>query len=68
MIKKFLRASQFAIEVRTLCEAIRDIRPWPFGRDAVLGLIAVTLLSIAPLVLTVIPLEELIRKFLGAVS
>ena len=48
-------------------QVIRDIRPFPFGRDAVIQLVVLTLMPVSPLVLTVIPLEELIRKLLGAV-
>ncbi len=46
---------------------IRDIQPFPFGRDTVIQLIVITLLPILPLVLTMIPLEELIMKLLGTV-
>ena len=48
-------------------QVIRDIRPFPFGRDTVIQLVVFTLIPVLPLVLTMIPLEELIRKLLGAV-
>ena len=48
-------------------QVIRDIKPFPFGRDTVLQLIVITLLPVLPLVLTMFPLEELIMKLLGAV-
>jgi hypothetical protein len=48
-------------------QVIRDIQPLPFGRDTVIQLVVITLLPILPLVLTMIPLEELITKLLGAV-
>lgn len=48
-------------------QVIRDIWPFPFGRDAVIQLVVLTLLPVAPLVLTLIPLEELIKKLVGAV-
>jgi len=48
-------------------QVIRDIGPFPFGRDAVILLVALVLLPGLPLVLTMIPLEELITKLLGAV-
>jgi hypothetical protein len=48
-------------------QVIRDIHPFPFGKDAVIQLVVITLLPLLPLVLTVIPLEELIMKLLGAV-
>jgi hypothetical protein len=48
-------------------QVIRDIQPFPFGKDAVILLVVITLIPVFPLVLTLIPLEELIRKLLGAV-
>jgi hypothetical protein len=48
-------------------QVIRDILPFPFGKDTVIQLIVITLIPILPLVLTMIPLEELIMKLLGAV-
>jgi hypothetical protein len=48
-------------------QVIRDIWPFPFGRDLVILLIAFPLLPVAPLVLTLIPLEELIQKLVGVV-
>jgi hypothetical protein len=48
-------------------QVIRDIQPFPFGRDKVIQHLVITLLPILPLVLTIIPLEELITKLLGAV-
>jgi len=48
-------------------QVIRDIQPFPFGKDTVIQLVVITLLPMLPLVLTMIPLEELIMKLLGAV-
>lgn len=48
-------------------QVIREIKPFPFNRDTVIQLIAFTILPGLPLVLTMIPLEELIIKLLGAV-
>lgn len=48
-------------------QVIREIKPFPFGRDAVMQLAFFTILPGLPLVLTMIPLEELITKLLGAV-
>jgi hypothetical protein len=48
-------------------QVIREIKPFPFGRDTVIQLVVFTLLPGFPLVLTMIPLEELITKLLGAV-
>jgi hypothetical protein len=48
-------------------QVIREIQPFPFGKDTVIQLVVLTLIPILPLVLTIIPLEELIKKLLGAV-
>lgn len=48
-------------------QIIHDIQPFPFGKDAVLEIIVFTLLPVLPLVLTMIPLEELIKKFFEAI-
>ncbi len=48
-------------------QVIREIKPFPFSRDTVIQLIVVAVLPGLPLVLTMIPLEELITKLLGAV-
>jgi hypothetical protein len=48
-------------------QVIRETRPFPFGRDMIFQLVVVSLIPIAPLVLTMIPLEELIKKLVGAV-
>jgi hypothetical protein len=48
-------------------QVIRDIRPFPFGRDLVIQAIVFPLIPVAPLVLTMVPLEELIKKVVGAV-
>jgi len=46
-------------------QVIQEIQPFPFGRDAVLRIVVMTLIPTSPLVLTMIPLEELIKKLLG---
>jgi len=48
-------------------QVIRDIRPFPFGRDTVIQLVVLTLIPVSPLVLTMIPLEELLNKLLGTI-
>jgi hypothetical protein len=48
-------------------QVIRDIKPFPFGKDAVILIVVIPLVPILPLVFTMIPLEELITKLLGAV-
>ncbi len=49
-------------------QVIRDIQPFPFGiKDTVIELVVITLIPVLPLVLTMIPLEELITRLFGAV-
>jgi len=48
-------------------QVIREINPFPFGRDTVIQLVFLTILPGLPLVLTMIPLDELITKLLRAV-
>jgi hypothetical protein len=47
-------------------QVIREIKPFPFGRDTVIQIVVLTILPGLPLVLTMIPLEELIKKLIGA--
>jgi hypothetical protein len=46
---------------------VRGMRLAPISRDAVLQLVACVLVPLAPLLLTVMPVEELTRKLLGLV-
>jgi hypothetical protein len=46
---------------------VRGMRLAPISRDAVLQLAACVLVPLAPLLLTVMPVEELTRKLLGLV-
>jgi len=48
-------------------QVVRDIKPFPFSRDTVIRIFVMTLLPVSPLVLTMIPLEELVKKLLGAI-
>jgi hypothetical protein len=48
-------------------QVIRDIKPFPFGRDAVIQLIVFTILPGLPLVLTMISLDALITKLVRGV-
>ena len=48
-------------------EIVRGMRVVPFARDTVVQLAVITLLPVAPLVLTVIPLEELLKRLLQVV-
>ena len=43
-------------------ELVREMRVLPFTRDAVIQLGVITLLPLAPLLLTMIPLEELLKR------
>lgn len=44
-------------------QVIRDIRSFPFDKDSVIQVILFALIPMLPLLLTMIPLEELIKKF-----
>ena len=44
---------------------MRGLRVVPVTKEAVLQLTAATLLPIAPLLLTMMPLDELLRKLVG---
>jgi len=46
---------------------VRTMRLAPIGRDAVLELAACVLVPLAPLLLTIMPVEDLLRKLLGLV-
>jgi hypothetical protein len=46
---------------------VRTMRAAPITRDAVLELAACVLVPLAPLLLTVMPIEELTKKLLGLV-
>ena len=48
-------------------EVIRSMRVVPFTRDAVIQLAVITLLPCAPLLLTMISLEELLKRLLQVV-
>jgi hypothetical protein len=43
-------------------EVVRGMRIAPVSRDAILTLVAATLLPVAPLLLTMMSLEELLKK------
>jgi hypothetical protein len=46
-------------------EVVRGIRPVPFGRDTILQVAVPALIPFAPLALTVVPAEEILKKLLG---
>jgi hypothetical protein len=46
---------------------VRSMRVTPVSKEAVLQLTAAVLLPVAPLLLTMMPMEELLRKLLGLV-
>jgi hypothetical protein len=48
-------------------EVVRTMRIAPVTRDAVLQLVAATLVPVVPLALTMMPLEELLKKLIGIV-
>jgi hypothetical protein len=48
-------------------EIIRGIRPIPFTKETVIQFSIIILLPVLPLTLTIMPLDELITKFLGVI-
>ena len=46
-------------------EVVRTIRIAPFTKEAILQLAAATLAPVAPLLLTMMPLEEFLKRLLG---
>jgi hypothetical protein len=48
-------------------EVIRTMRIAPITKDAIIQLVAATLVPVAPLALTMMPLEELLKKLFGIV-
>jgi len=48
-------------------EVVRSMSPVPFTRNTVVQLAVITLLPVAPLILTMIPLEELMKRLLQVV-
>ena len=48
-------------------QVVRNIQPFPFNKNSVIQLVLFTLIPLVPLMLTMIPLEELIKKLLGVV-
>ena len=46
-------------------EVVRGMQAVPFGRDTIVRLGVAALVPFAPLVLTVIPAEEIVKKLLG---
>lgn len=48
-------------------QLIREIRSIPFDKNTVIQLALFTVVPILPLVLTMIPLEELVKKFFAVV-
>ena len=46
-------------------EVVRTMRLVPITKEAIVQLAAATLVSVVPLALTVMPLEELLKKLFG---
>ena len=46
-------------------EVVRGIRAVPFGRDTIIQVVVPALIPFAPLALTVVPAEEILKKLLG---
>jgi hypothetical protein len=56
---------QSLADLATSFEVVRRMQIAPITRDALVRLVVATLLPLAPLLLTMMPLEELLRKLLG---
>jgi len=48
-------------------EIVKGMKPAPFGKDTLLQLAVISLAPVVPLVLTMIPLGELLDRFLHVV-
>jgi hypothetical protein len=48
-------------------DIVRSMRTLPFGKETVIQLVATTALPGIPLLLTVMPLEEIVKKLVGAI-
>jgi len=48
-------------------DVVRSMRTFPFGKETVLQLVVTTALPGLPLLLTVMPLEEIVKKLVGAI-
>jgi hypothetical protein len=48
-------------------QIVEGMRPVPFTRDTVLKLAVITLLPVAPLLLTMVSVDELIKRLLPGV-
>jgi hypothetical protein len=56
---------QSLADLNNSLETIRTMRIFPFGKETVIQIIIVTLLPVLPLGLTMISLEDLIKKLIG---
>jgi hypothetical protein len=56
---------QSLADLATSFEVVRRMQIAPITRDALVRLVVATLLPLAPLLLTMMPLEELLQKLLG---
>lgn len=58
---------QSLADLATAYGVIKGTRAFPFGKETVIQLAVATALPVAPLVLTMIPLEELVNRLVGVV-
>jgi len=58
---------QSLADIANSFQVVRGIQPFPFSKDTVIQLFVFTLIPVLPLLLTMIPLEELIKKFFEAI-
>jgi len=60
-------AGQSLADLGNSFEIVRSMRPSPVTKDAVVQLAVMTLVPVAPLALTMIPLNELLKRLLQVV-
>ena len=46
-------------------DVVREIRAVPFGRDTLIQFAVLSLVPLAPLLLSVVPADEIVKKLLG---
>jgi hypothetical protein len=58
---------QSLADLGTAFNVVREIKPFPFGRETIIRLIAAVLVPFVPLLFTLMPLEVLLDHLIGAV-
>jgi hypothetical protein len=58
---------QSLADIGTAFDVINEMKAFPFGRDALVRLLAAILVPFVPLLLTMMPIEALLDRLIGAV-